>query len=58
MSQLLYDLLNVHVYATDAEVIEKLKSRFKKGASPTSKLEQSVLAAHHAARELFEEFRF
>ena len=58
MSQLIYGLLNVHVHASDEDVIAELRSRLKDGASLPLALEKSVLAAHRDARRLFEEWRF
>lgn len=58
MSQLIYQLLNVHVHASDETVIEELESRLKEGATLRPELERSVLEAHHAARRLFDEWRF
>jgi len=59
MSQLIYELLNVHVQASDESVVEELAGRLGKGrASLTSELEKAVLDAHHDARRLFDEWRF
>jgi len=59
MSQLIYELLNVHVHAADETVIEQLASRLVKGHdSLTPELEKAVLDAHHDARRLFNEWRF
>ena len=58
MSQLIYQLLNVHVHTSDEDVIEKLKSRLKDDATLSPAVERSVLEAHADARRLFEEWRF
>jgi hypothetical protein len=58
MSQLIYELLNVHVHASDQTVIENLKARLKDGATLSPALERSVLEAHADARRLFDEWRF
>lgn len=58
MYYLLYCQLNVHVCATDEEVVAELKTRLKKGVSLRPELEQGVLAEHHDARQLFKDMRF